>query len=228
MRLATHKREERRSSRLLKISQSNPGRPPWSSTAGPIWREVYQHRFAFLATNVVGSQTGTRMTEAGSINRIICSSDTIEVPEQPGKDTYSSMVAAERGDIATAIFLGGNLYGSNPDTAWAGRAINAIDTVVHINTKLNTGLVNGRGKTAIILPALVRDEELHWTTQESMFNYVRVSEGGASPTQGPDNEMRSEVDIIASLAERMLPDGRFDWAELRSHVALRVKRWPRH
>jgi len=145
----------------------------------------------------------------------------IEVPEQPGKDTYSSMVAAERGEIATAIFLGGNLYGSNPDTSWAGRAINAIDTVVHINTKLNTGLVNGRGKTAIILPALVRDEEIHWTTQESMFNYVRVSEGGASPTEGPDNEMRSEVDIIASLAERLLPEGRFDWAELRSHVALR-------
>jgi anaerobic selenocysteine-containing dehydrogenase len=34
-------------------------------------------------------------------------------------------------------------------------------------------------------------------------------------------EMRSEVDVIAALAELVLPPGRFDWAALRSHAALR-------
>jgi anaerobic selenocysteine-containing dehydrogenase len=33
--------------------------------------------------------------------------------------------------------------------------------------------------------------------------------------------MRSEVDILASLAERVLPPGRFDWAAMRSHRRLR-------
>jgi anaerobic selenocysteine-containing dehydrogenase len=33
--------------------------------------------------------------------------------------------------------------------------------------------------------------------------------------------MRSEVDIIAAFAERILPAERFNWSELRSHRALR-------
>src|SRR5262249_17294325 len=34
-------------------------------------------------------------------------------------------------------------------------------------------------------------------------------------------EMRSEVEVIAALAELILPPGRFDWAALRSHRRLR-------
>ena len=89
---------------------------------------------------------------------------------------------------------------------------------VSITTKLNEGHVHGRGQTTIILPALARDEEQQATTQESMFNFVRLSEGGTPAVPG---SMRSEVDIIAALAQRILPEGRFDWAELRSHEALR-------
>jgi anaerobic selenocysteine-containing dehydrogenase len=70
----------------------------------------------------------------------------------------------------------------------------------------------------LILPVLARDEEEQATTQESMFNYVRLSEGGTPAVRGT---MRSEVAILASLAERLLPAGRFDWASLRSHHALR-------
>jgi anaerobic selenocysteine-containing dehydrogenase len=70
----------------------------------------------------------------------------------------------------------------------------------------------------VILPALARDEESQPTTQESMFNYVRLSEGGTPNVLG---EMRSEVAIISTIAERILPEGRFDWSELRSHSALR-------
>ncbi|MEI2718461.1 MAG: hypothetical protein V9E98_15970 [Candidatus Nanopelagicales bacterium] len=56
------------------------------------------------------------------------------------------------------------------------------------------------------------------TTQESMFNYVRFSCGGTPMVAG---EMRSEVDIIAGLAEQILPPDRFEWSALRSHEALR-------
>jgi predicted molibdopterin-dependent oxidoreductase YjgC len=51
-----------------------------------------------------------------------------------------------------------------------------------------------------------------------MFNYVRLSDGGKPAVAG---EMRSEVDIIASFAERVLDPERFDWGALRSHDTLR-------
>ncbi|MBK7974960.1 MAG: FdhF/YdeP family oxidoreductase [Deltaproteobacteria bacterium] len=142
----------------------------------------------------------------------------ISVPREPGQDTYASMVAAEQGRIRAALLFGGNLFASNPDREWAGAAMRRIALSCSITTKLNEGHVHGRGQTAIVLPALARDEESQWTTQESMFNYVRLSEGGTPNVEG---EMRSEVEILAALAERILPAGKFDWSALRSHKALR-------
>lgn len=142
----------------------------------------------------------------------------ITVPEQPGQHTYASMEAAAAGNIRAALLLGGNLFGSNPDRDWAAQALQAIPFSVTISTKLNEGHIHGRGQTALILPALARDEEHQSTTQESMFNYIRLSEGGDAAVPG---QMKSEVEIIASIAERILPEGRFDWSELRSHDALR-------
>lgn len=142
----------------------------------------------------------------------------IVAAETTGQHTYASMEAAAEGRIKAAILLGGNLFGSNPDREWAAQALRGIGTTVAITTKLNEGHVHGRGQVSIILPALARDEEQQATTQESMFNYVRLSEGGTPAVRG---SMRSEVEIIAGLAERILPEGRFDWSELRSHEALR-------
>ena len=142
----------------------------------------------------------------------------IQAPQEPGLDTYASMCAAERGDIRAAVLLGGNLFASNPDRTWSGRALRNIPMTVSLTTKLNEGHIHGRGKTSIVLPVLARDEEPEATTQESMFNFVRLSEGGKPAVKG---ELRSEVDIIASLSERILPPGRFDWSRLRSHAALR-------
>jgi molybdopterin-dependent oxidoreductase alpha subunit len=144
----------------------------------------------------------------------------IETNAKRGFDTYESMAAAERGSIRAAFLLGGNLFSSNPDREWAGRAMRNIDLTFSVTTKLNEGHVHGRGKTAIIVPVLARDEEAQATTQESMFNYVRLSEGGTPSMPG---EYRSEVEVIASIAERILPAGRFDWRALRSHEQLRTE-----
>jgi anaerobic selenocysteine-containing dehydrogenase len=93
-----------------------------------------------------------------------------------------------------------------------------VETAVYISTKLNPGHLHGRGQRTLILPARTRDEEVQATTQESMFNYVRLSVGG-SPPRSP--EMRSEVDIVASLAARVLPQGPLDWSKWKSHRDLR-------
>jgi molybdopterin-dependent oxidoreductase alpha subunit len=135
-----------------------------------------------------------------------------------GQDTYASMAAAAEGRIRAAVLLGGNLFASNPDRRWAAEALRRIPLSVSLTTKLNEGHVHGRGRTALLLPVLARDEEPQATTQESMFNYVRLSDGGTPAVPG---EMRSEVEIVAALAERVLPPGRFDWQALRSHQRLR-------
>ncbi len=144
---------------------------------------------------------------------------------KPGLDTYAAMEAAHAGRIRAAMLLGGNLWGSNPDGAWAREALGRVGTALYLSTKLNQGHVHGRGGETLIAPVLARDEESQATTQESMFNFVRLSDGGrpAPAFAGVGAEPRSEVEILAAFAERILPPGRFDWSELRSHRALRER-----
>ena len=97
-----------------------------------------------------------------------------------------------RGGSRVAVLLGGNLFGSNPDRAWARSALQRIGTTASITTKLNEGHVHGRGRFHVVLPVLARDEETQATTQESMFNYVRLSDGGEA---APEGEIRSEVEV---------------------------------
>lgn len=143
----------------------------------------------------------------------------LTLPTHKGFTTYEAMVAAEAGGVDFAFLLGGNLYASNPDLAFAGRALRRIGLTVYVSTKLNQGHFLGRGRESLILPALARDEERQATTQESMFNFVRLSDGGApSP---PGTEMKSEVEIVAALAARLLPPSAIPWTEMTSHAAIR-------
>jgi molybdopterin-dependent oxidoreductase alpha subunit len=145
------------------------------------------------------------------------------MPEWKGMDSIGSVHASHRGEVDVAILMGGNFYGANPDLGYAGEALSRIGLTVHINTKLNLGHVRVRpersGGESIILPTVVRDEELHATTQESMFSFVRLSEGRMTP---PPGEMRSEVDIICSIGARLLPEGGpIDFLSMRDHDAIR-------
>jgi molybdopterin-dependent oxidoreductase alpha subunit len=142
----------------------------------------------------------------------------IGMPDGPGLDTYRSMVASHEGKIRTAVLLGGNLYGSSPDLAWAGEAMRRIGTTAYLTTKLNVGHVHGRGRTNVLLPVLARDEERQRTSQESMFNFVRLSDGGFAP---PPGDLRSEVEAVCALAGRVLPPGPFPFETMTDHDAVR-------
>jgi molybdopterin-dependent oxidoreductase alpha subunit len=141
----------------------------------------------------------------------------VELPKAPGLDTLASIEAAHASHLKVGICVGGNLYGSNPDAAYAAQALNQLDTIVYLNTTLNTGHAHGLARQTIILPVLARDEEPQPTTQESMFNYVRMSDGGPRRHEGP----RSEVEIMADVAERLLGNRPFDWSLLRSTRSIR-------
>ncbi|MFM9010180.1 MAG: histidine kinase, partial [Planctomycetota bacterium] len=140
----------------------------------------------------------------------------VRLPTSRGYDTLECLDAADRGDMRFAVCLGGNLYGSSPDATFARRAMGRIDTVVYLNTSLNTGHASGVGaEETIILPVLARDEEPEPSTQESMFSYIRLSDGGAPRHVGP----RAEVEIIADLALRVLgTGGPVDWRAM-SHTS---------
>ena len=142
----------------------------------------------------------------------------VELPKSPGLDTMACMDAAERGEMDVALCLGGNLFGSNPDATYAERSIGKLGLITYLSTTLNTGHAWGRGRETLILPVLPRDEESQPTTQESMFSYVRVSDGGPARYVGP----RSEVSILTALGRRVLGEtGPVDWQKLESHDAIR-------
>ncbi len=129
-----------------------------------------------------------------------------------------SMIDASQGKVRVAFCIGGNLYGSNPDANYAAEAMSKIDLVVYMNTTLNTGHAMGLGKETIVLPVLARDEEKQSTTQESMFNYVRLSDGGPARHDGP----RSEVEVVAGIAKRVFGESSpVDWQKMEEHNAIR-------
>jgi molybdopterin-dependent oxidoreductase alpha subunit len=142
----------------------------------------------------------------------------VAAPRSPGLDTMACMEAADQGRMQTALCLGGNLYGSNPDARYAAAALGKLDFIAYLSTTLNTGHAWGTAKETLILPVLPRDEEPQPTTQESMFSYVRFSEGGPPRHPGP----RSEIAVLTALGRKVLGDqGPLDWRELESHQRVR-------
>ncbi|MGV7220274.1 MAG: FdhF/YdeP family oxidoreductase [Nitrospinales bacterium] len=137
----------------------------------------------------------------------------VTLPTQKGMDTLSCMDSAHNDEIDFAWNLGGNLYGSNPDAKFSQESLSKIGFTLYMNTTLNQSHFRGMGKTTLILPVLSRDEEPEPTTQESMFSFVRLSEGGPARYPGP----RSEVKVVAEIARRVLPEGSIPWKEL-SHT----------
>ena len=145
----------------------------------------------------------------------------IELPEQAGMDTMAAMKAAHDGHIDTALMMGGNLYGANPNATWAAQAMAQIPFKIYLTTTINGGHLHGQvSGESLILPVTPRDEEWQPTTQESMFNYVRLSDGGI--TRHAD--VRPESAILCELAERVLDEttlSKLDFASFRAHKTIR-------
>lgn len=141
----------------------------------------------------------------------------VQLPTTPGLDTLACMDGAYERQLKFGFCLGGNLYGSNPDAHYARESLGRLEQLVYLSTTLNTGHAHGLAEETIILPVLARDEEPQATTQESMFNYVRLSDGGPSRLAGP----KSEVEVIATIAERVMPPGPIDWSAMRNTGRIR-------
>jgi anaerobic selenocysteine-containing dehydrogenase len=142
----------------------------------------------------------------------------VQLPTTVGKDTLACIEAANKYEMSVGVCLGGNLYGSNPDSKFAAEALSRLEMTVMLSTTMNTGHVHGLADETIILPVLARDEEPEPTTQESMFNYVRLSDGGPRRLPGP----RSEIEVISEIAQRLVPNaGGIDWQAMKRTTTIR-------
>jgi len=142
------------------------------------------------------------------------------ISPRQGYDTRALIEAAEAGAVDTLFCLGGNLFGANPDSAQAARAIGRIDTVIYLATKPNTGHFHGLGaQQTLLLPVFNRFETPHRTTVESGNNWVRLNEPGRTHLRG--GQLRSEVELLAELAHRLLGDSPIAWRRLHDSAYVR-------
>ncbi len=148
----------------------------------------------------------------------------IKITQTIGWDTMRCMDEAIAGNVDIAFLMGGNLYGSNPNQKYAEKALNNIPFKVFLNTTLNEGHLKGTDGEVIILPVLARDEEYQKTTQESMFNYVRLSDGrnttDIETSYGVKNS-KSEVDILVQIAKYVLINCPINFSEFAKHATVR-------
>lgn len=137
-----------------------------------------------------------------------------------GYDTRSLIEAADAGKVDTLMCLGGNLYGANPDSTQAKRALGNIDTVIYVATKPNIGHFHGLGKKqTLILPVLNRFENPHKTTVESGNNFVRLNDEGKTHLTNVD--LLPEIVLLTELAHRIHGTQPIDWRRLQETKYVR-------
>ncbi|KQT44696.1 histidine kinase [Devosia sp. Leaf420] len=142
----------------------------------------------------------------------------VSFPEEKGLDTMACLKRAEAGEVDAAVIMGGNLWAATPNTGFSTRAMGAIGFKLFLTTTLNQGHVHGLGEGEVmILPVTARDEEWESTTQESMFNFVRLSDGGIKRI----GTVRPESWILGQLGKRMLPGSPIDFYAFSGHAKLR-------
>jgi molybdopterin-dependent oxidoreductase alpha subunit len=147
-------------------------------------------------------------------------------PRHHGFDTVDSIRALRDGRARVFFGMGGNFVAAVSDTDVAEAAMRKADLTVHVSTKLNRSHVV-HGREALILPALGRSErdrtggrEQRVSVEDSM-SAVHTSRGPLKPAS---RDLRSEVDIVCSLAEAVGLDAipwasfREDYAEIRRRI----------
>ena len=145
------------------------------------------------------------------------------VPREPGHNVLGAIGAMLDGSAQAFIGLGGNFARATPDSPLIAKALSGQRLTVHIATKLNhSHLVPGQD--SFILPCLGRTEiDLNSkglaqiVTVEDSMSMVHGS-GGINAPASP--HLRSEVAIIAGMAQATLGPQPVNWLELADDYDL--------
>ncbi|MGY4309299.1 molybdopterin-dependent oxidoreductase alpha subunit [Bradyrhizobium sp. USDA 4369] len=144
-------------------------------------------------------------------------------PRDKGMNTVEACEGILSGKVKAFFGLGGNFVRAIPEREAMERAWRRMDLTVQIATKLNRShLVNGR--TAYLLPCRGRTEQdmqasgPQAVSMEDTFSCIQGSIGLRKPAS---EHLKSEVDIVASLAEATVPPHpRPKWREWVGNYAL--------
>ncbi|HET8971045.1 MAG TPA: FdhF/YdeP family oxidoreductase [Candidatus Nanopelagicales bacterium] len=139
-------------------------------------------------------------------------------PRAHGLDTVDTIRAMRDGRVRVFMGMGGNFVRATPDSEVTEAALRNCSLTVQVSTKLNRShTVTGR--RALILPTLGRTErdltrghEQVVSVEDSM-GVVHASRGRLRPASP---HLRSEVDIVCGLADRVLGPVPVDWGTLAS------------
>ncbi|WP_344767156.1 FdhF/YdeP family oxidoreductase [Aeromicrobium panaciterrae] len=143
-------------------------------------------------------------------------------PRAHGLDVVDSIRALRDGEASVFVGMGGNFIHASPDTDVTIDAMRNAALTVQVSTKLNRShLVCG--ETALILPTKGRTEkdvsskgEQYVSVEDSMSS-VHASRG---PLEPASPMLRSEVAIIAGIAQATLPDSPIDWSGMGDDYGL--------
>ncbi|MET1058132.1 MAG: FdhF/YdeP family oxidoreductase [Nocardioides sp.] len=143
-------------------------------------------------------------------------------PREDGLDTVASIRALSEGEARVFFAMGGNFVAAAPDTHVTEDAMLRADLTVQVSTKLNRSHVVP-GQEALILPTMGRSEQdrtggkVQRVTVEDSMSAVHASHGPLKPAS---KHLRSEVDIVCTMAEAVLADRyRIPWHEFRADYA---------
>ncbi|MDP9570747.1 UNVERIFIED_ORG: formate dehydrogenase major subunit [Agrobacterium larrymoorei] len=147
----------------------------------------------------------------------------VTMPRNRGHNTVEAISAMLDGKAQAFIALGGNFLRATPDSPLIIEAFKKQKLTVNIATKLNhSHLVPG--ETSFILPCLGRTEIdrnsaglPQIVTVEDSMSMVHGS-GGINEPASP--ELRSEVAILAGIAEATLGSDRVNWNALADDYDL--------
>lgn len=145
-----------------------------------------------------------------------------EVPTEHGYDSIESIHAMAKGHVNVFFALGGNFYRATPDHAATKIALAQCELTVQVSTKLNQSHLY-TGKNALILPALGRTEidqqatGIQTVTVENSMGVVQTSHGKIPPAS---KVLKSEVAIVAELAQATLTNSQVNWQALQGDYRL--------
>lgn len=137
----------------------------------------------------------------------------IIAPRHHGHAVVPAIKAMIDGKCKVFFAMGGNFLSATPDTYKTAEALQNCSLTAHVSTKLNRSHVV-TGAQALILPCLGRtDKDMQkegeqFVTCENSMGVVHTSQGILNP---PSQQLKSEVRIVAELANLTLPNSKVNY-----------------
>ena len=124
------------------------------------------------------------------------------VPMENGLSASEMIDAAQAEKLDVFYIVGGNFLETMPEPIHAREALERVPLRIHQDIILNSSMFAEPGETVLLFPAQTRYEQKGGGTITSTERRIRFSPEIPGPRIG---EARSEWEIIADLAEQILP-----------------------